>query len=86
MRRANAGQSPRNDPSAFRDKLREQTNVLVIDSLDLFDAELANFLAAKILTAATAAPRGRRRGRQVVKTDVVRRGRDGRRQKMIQMI
>ena len=86
MRRANAGQSPRNDSSTFGDKLREQTNVLVVDSLDLFDAKLANLLAAKILAASTASTLARRRARQVEKTDVVRRGRDDRRQKMIQMI
>ena len=55
MRRANAGQSPRDDPAAFGNKLREQTNILVIDSFNLFDAELANFLAAKILATTTAA-------------------------------
>ena len=54
MRRANAGQSPRHDSSAFGHKLREQTNVLVVDSLDLFDAELANFLAAEIFAPTTA--------------------------------
>src|ERR1700686_2457711 len=54
MRCANAGQSPRNDSSTFGNKLREQTNVLIVDSLDLFDAELANLLAAKILAAPAA--------------------------------
>jgi len=53
MRRADAGQSPGDDPATLGNKLREQTNVLVIDSLNLFDAEFADFFAAKIFAAAT---------------------------------
>ena len=74
MWRANAGQSPRHDLSAFGDKLREQTNVFVIDSFDLLDAELANLLAPEILAAtATFASAAGDPGHQVEKTDVVRR-------------
>ena len=69
MRCANASQTPRHNPSAFRHELRQQTNVLVVDSLDLFDAELANFLAPEILPptptsalATTARSTGTRRG------------------------
>jgi hypothetical protein len=55
MRRANTGQPPRHNPPAFRHELGEQSNVLVVDSLNLFDAELANFLAPEILATTTAA-------------------------------
>src|SRR5579864_3523789 len=55
VRSANAGQAPRHDPAAFRHELRQQTNVLVVDGLDLFDAELANLLAPEILPSTRAA-------------------------------
>src|SRR5262249_28047427 len=57
VRRANARQTPGNDLSTLRDKLREQTNVLVVDVLDLLDAELADFLTPEILAPALAATR-----------------------------
>src|SRR5579864_3931342 len=57
MRRANSGQPTGNDLPAFRHKLREQTNVFVVDVLDLLDAELADFLPPEILAAALAASR-----------------------------
>src|SRR5262249_33658598 len=43
-----------NDLPALRDELREQANVLVVDALDLLDAELANLLAPKILASTFA--------------------------------
>src|SRR5580692_9562265 len=55
MRRANAGQAPRHDSPALCHELRQQTNVLVVNGLDLFDAELANLLAPEIFAATRAA-------------------------------
>src|SRR5262247_2672665 len=42
MRGADSRQPPGNDLPALGDELREQTNVLVVDALDLLDAEFAN--------------------------------------------
>src|SRR5579864_9235046 len=55
VRRAHACQAPGHDPPAFRHELRQQTDVLVVDGLDLFDAELANLLAPEILPSTRAA-------------------------------
>jgi hypothetical protein len=55
MRCANPSQPPRDNSPALRHELRQQTNVLIVDRLDLFDAELANFLAPEILAPTGAA-------------------------------
>src|SRR5580692_1033130 len=55
MRRANAGQTARHNSPAFRHELRQQTNILVVDSFNLLDAELANLLTSEILASASAA-------------------------------
>src|SRR5580693_9030146 len=54
VRRAYAGQTARSDLAAFRDELRQQTHILVIDCFDLFDAELANLFAPEELAPALA--------------------------------
>ena len=62
MRRADAGQAPGNDLAALGYELREQTHVLVVDAVDLLDAEFANLLAAEKLPPAFArSARDRRR-------------------------
>src|SRR5271167_4179174 len=55
VRSANPGQPSRHDPSAFRHKLRQQTDVLVVDGFNLLDAKLANLLAPEILAPTRAA-------------------------------
>src|SRR5580692_11517587 len=55
MRCANTGQAPGHDSPALCHELRQQTNVLVVDGLDFFDAEFANLLAPEILAATRAA-------------------------------
>src|SRR6266853_407979 len=52
VRHAHAGQASWRDLAAFRYELRQQTHIFVIDRLDLLDAELANFFAPEVLTAA----------------------------------
>src|SRR5450755_4386725 len=54
MRRAHAGQAPRHDFAALGDELPEHAVVLVVDVLDLLDAEFTNFLTPEKL-ASTAA-------------------------------
>jgi len=51
MRSTNTGQAPWNDLSALRHKLSEHTHVLVVDSIDLLNAEFADLLAPEILAA-----------------------------------
>ena len=58
VRRAYAGQAPGNDLAALGDEAGEQAHVLVIDGLDLLDAELANLLAAEKFAATFAASAG----------------------------
>src|SRR5438045_5547899 len=55
MRCADTSQAPRHNLSALRDKLPQQTVVLVVNVFDLLDAELAYFLAPEELAAASAA-------------------------------
>src|SRR5437879_2543973 len=54
MRRANAGQPPRHDLPALGHELAKQPVILVVDVLDLLDAELANFLAPEKFASALA--------------------------------
>ncbi len=58
MRRAHAGQTPGNDLAAFGHEAGEQAHVLVVDAVDLLDAELANLLAAEEFPAAFAGTAG----------------------------
>jgi hypothetical protein len=55
MRSAHARQATRYNPPAFRYELCEQTNVLVVDGLNLFHAEFADFFAPEILAPPTTA-------------------------------
>src|ERR1700687_3961212 len=48
MRGANAGDAARDDLAALRHKGVQQLYILVIDVVDLLDAEPANFLAPEI--------------------------------------
>src|SRR5437868_12729166 len=52
MRRAHAGQAPGNDLPCFGNETGKQANVLVVDRVNLLDAELANLLAAEELPSA----------------------------------
>jgi hypothetical protein len=52
MRGANACQTPWNDLAALGHELPEQAHVLIVDRIDLLDAELANLLAAEELPSA----------------------------------
>src|SRR5260370_8158255 len=62
-RRASAGEPAGNDFAALGDKLREQAHIFVVDGVNFFHAEFANFLAAEELTAAAfAAPATRTAG------------------------
>jgi hypothetical protein len=54
MRCADTRQPAGNDFPAFSDKALQQTHVAVRDCIDLFNAELANFLAAEKLAPAWA--------------------------------
>src|SRR6185312_15585237 len=54
MRRADAGQTPRHNLAALSNKLLQQTHVLVVDVVNCFDAEFANFLATKKFAPAFA--------------------------------
>src|SRR6202161_3366514 len=54
MRSAHAGQTTRYDLPALRNKLREQAHILVVDSVDLLDTELASLLAPEKLASAFA--------------------------------
>ncbi len=56
MRRAYAGQAARHDLAGFRYKLRKQPHILVVDTVDLLDAELANLLAPEEFPSAFARP------------------------------
>ena len=47
MRRADAGQAARDDLAALGHELAEQAKVLVVDVVDLLDAELALLLATE---------------------------------------
>src|ERR1700691_3461099 len=58
MRRAYTGQAAGNDLATLRYELRQQTHILVVDTVDLLDAELANLLAAEKLPAAFARSAG----------------------------
>src|ERR1700687_6322540 len=58
VRRAHTGQASRSDLAAFRDELRQQTHIFVIDRFDLLDAELANLLAPEKLTPTFAGTAG----------------------------
>src|SRR5262249_18801192 len=49
MSRTNAGYPARHDLGAFRDELRQQFHILVVDHVDPLDTELTNFLSAVIL-------------------------------------
>src|SRR5690349_14724607 len=65
VRRANAGQPSWHDLAALRYELREQAHVLVIDGVDLLDAEFAHLFAAEVFasaftSAATRRPRSAR--------------------------
>src|SRR5882762_5173934 len=54
MRSAYAGQPARHDLTALSDELPEHAVVLVVDVLDFFHAELADFLAPEKLASAFA--------------------------------
>src|SRR6266478_5827213 len=54
VRSANSGQTAGNYLPALGDELGEQTNILVVDALDLLDTELADLLAPEILASAFA--------------------------------
>src|SRR5579863_9719798 len=56
--RAHAGQAPGNDLAALRHESRQQAHILVVDPVDLLDAEFANFLAAEEFPAACAGTAG----------------------------
>src|SRR3954467_9783322 len=56
MQRAGAGNPPRLNLSAFWQKRRQQPDVLVIDVIDLFRAELAHPSAAEESTARRIGP------------------------------
>src|SRR5690349_12192107 len=58
VRRADARQAARHDLAALGHELRKQTHVLVIDGVDLLDAELADFLAAEVLASAFTSAAG----------------------------
>ena len=49
MRRANARDAARNDLAPLRHEGVQQLHVLVVDVVDLLDAEAADFLAPEIL-------------------------------------
>jgi hypothetical protein len=55
VRRAHASETARNDLPALSDELPEQAHVLVIDVIDLLDAELADLLATEEFAVATRA-------------------------------
>src|ERR1039457_6369966 len=55
---AHAGQTARHNLSGFGDKTREQPDVLVVDAVDLLDAELANLLATEELPSAATTTAG----------------------------
>src|SRR5882672_7635028 len=55
--RAYSRQAAWHDLAAFRDELPQEPVVLVVDGLNFFHAELADFLAPKILAASFAASR-----------------------------
>src|SRR5438270_11285724 len=64
VRSANSGEAPRDDLAALGHELAKQAHVLIVDSVDLLDAEFANLLAAEILFVAarpTTRPPGRAR-------------------------
>jgi hypothetical protein len=54
MRGAYAREPTRHDLAALGDELPEHSEVLVVDTLDLFHAELADFLAPEKLAPAFA--------------------------------
>src|SRR5712672_3442581 len=58
---ANPAQPPGDDLAALRHKLPQQAHVLVIDGVNLFDAELADFLAPEKFAAGIAATAARAR-------------------------
>src|SRR6185312_10545436 len=51
MRGANSGKAARNNLAAFRYKTLQQTHIAIWNRVNLFDAELAYFLAAEKLTS-----------------------------------
>src|SRR5205823_5686331 len=55
VRRTHAREPAGNDFAAFGHKLREQAHILVVDGVNFFHTEFANFLAAEELTAAPLA-------------------------------
>jgi hypothetical protein len=55
MRRANAGQATGNDLAAFGNEGRKETDVLVVDAVDLIGAELADLLAPEEFASTFAA-------------------------------
>jgi hypothetical protein len=69
MRSADAGNAKWKNLSAFRDECRKHPGVLVVDVIDFLDAELANLLAAEVLTlsASSAALAGRATGPSVLR-------------------
>jgi hypothetical protein len=58
VRCADAGQAARDDLAALGDKLLQEANLAVWDSVDLLGAELADLLAAEELASATTRTAG----------------------------
>src|SRR5260370_31507712 len=56
VRRAHAGEPAGDDFSPLGDKLREQAHIFVVDGVNFFHAEFANFLAAGEITAPPLPP------------------------------
>ena len=52
--RADAGHAARENLAAFLHELRQDVGALVVDEVHLLDAELADFLLAKVLALAAA--------------------------------
>ena len=53
-----AGHAARQNLAALLDELRQNVRALVVDEVHLLDAELADFLFAKILALAAGTPSG----------------------------
>jgi hypothetical protein len=68
MPRANARHPPGQNLSALLHELRKNVRALVVDEVHLFDAELANFLLAKILALATWPASGTARASRTTST------------------
>src|SRR5690242_17209672 len=58
MTRADSRHAARKNLAALLHELREDVRALVVDEIHLFDAELANFLLAEILTLAAGTADG----------------------------